>query len=242
MCTVTYIPVPDGMHFVSNRDERRERLPALPPETHSYPSGKMLFPRDADAGGTWMAVHGNGNVIVFLNGAFRAHIPAPPYRRSRGRVLLDLLDTSDPAQAFLETDLENIEPFTAIMHAGGKLFECRWDGKDRHSRMPGVFLPHIWSSATLYTPRVIAKRERWFMDFLEHEPEPSLDEVMHFHAFTGEGDPHTNLRMDRDGEVFTVSITGLTLHRHYAQMAYLDLPTGNKSVHLFPIEPTTVAS
>ncbi|MEJ0104485.1 MAG: hypothetical protein WDO19_18810 [Bacteroidota bacterium] len=39
---------------------------------------KSNFPKDGNAGGTWFAVHENGNVIVLLNGGFKFHESAPP--------------------------------------------------------------------------------------------------------------------------------------------------------------------
>ena len=92
MCTVTFIPAKDRIYLTSNRDEKHWRTAALPPAAYEFDSGKMLFPKDGDAGGTWVAAHENGNAIVFLNGGLVAHVPNPPYRKSRGLILLDLLN------------------------------------------------------------------------------------------------------------------------------------------------------
>ena len=135
MCTVTYIPSSSHYIFTSNRDEKAGRSAAIDPEVYTFDSGKILFPKDADAGGTWIAVHQNGNAIVFLNGAFTAHKPKPPYRKSRGLILVDLIDSSSPAVSFQAVNLNNIEPFTAIIWDDQHLFECRWDGKHKHSEM-----------------------------------------------------------------------------------------------------------
>src|SRR5688572_20600569 len=123
MCTVTYIPVNDSFFFTSNRDEKDWRTPALPPSVNEHHSGKILYPKDSNAGGTWIAGHENGNLVVFLNGAFVAHTPQPPYRKSRGLVLLDLIDHSTPFNSFLAINLNNIEPFTAVVRDNGRLFE-----------------------------------------------------------------------------------------------------------------------
>ena len=84
MCTVTYIPTKEHVYLTSNRDEKNWRTDALAPEVYEFSSGKIIYPKDGDAGGTWIAAHENGNVVVFLNGGFVAHTPAPPYRKSRG--------------------------------------------------------------------------------------------------------------------------------------------------------------
>ena len=225
MCTVTFIPSQHKVHITSNRDEKHRRSSASAPAIAEGETGKLMFPRDGDAGGTWIAVHENGNAIVFLNGGFVAHIPTPPYRKSRGLVLLDLLDHAEPFSAFLSMDLDNIEPFTAIVWSEPRLFECRWDGEQKHVLQKDESEPHIWSSVTLYDPEIIAKRSRWFHDWIRKNRFPSQNDILHFHQFTGDGDSHNDLKMDR-GQVFTVSVTSMSVSKDHAQMRYLDLKNG----------------
>ena len=54
-------------------------------------------------------------------------------------------------------------------------------------------------------------------------PAPGLEEILDFHQFTGDGDSHNDLMMNRDGQVFTVSITGLELRANDGLMKYIDL-------------------
>jgi hypothetical protein len=223
MCTVTFIPLKQRIFFTSNRDEKNVRASAVYPAAYEFSSGKIMFPKDADAGGTWISVHQNGNAIVLLNGGLKKHIPAPPYRKSRGLIVLDLIDTDEPYQAFVKIDLNVIEPFTVIIWEHGTLYECRWDGARKHTKRPDPSSPHIWSSVTLYTPGVIAKREGWFTDWLNKNPLPSQDDILRFHQFTGDGDNHNDLQMNRDGETYTVSITSLSLEKKKTLVHYLDL-------------------
>lgn len=236
MCTVTYIPVQQSVFLTSNRDEKKGRADALHPEVYPFESGKILFPKDADAGGTWIAVHENGNAIVFLNGGFEPHQPKPPYRKSRGLILIDLIEGSTPYNSFLPIKLTGIEPFTAIIWDDGHLFECRWDGKEKFTREMDADKPHIWSSVTLYDPTVIARREKWFQTFLEKNRQPGLEEILHFHQFSGDGDLHNDIRMNRDGQVFTVSVTSVELRGHAAEMHYLDLKNGQQARQDFLFE------
>ena len=226
MCTVTFIPVGDKKYITSNRDEKHWRSNALAPAVYPFRSGNLLFPKDGDAGGTWIAAHENGNAIVFLNGGFIRHTPQPPYRKSRGLILLDLLDTPNPVMGFKSMPLTEIEPFTAIMWNLGELFECRWDGQQKHTTPLPVTQAHIWSSATLYDEAVAEKRKNWFKKWLRQSAQaeqPSPEDILHFHQFTGDGDTHNDLRMNRDGQVFTVSVTLLALTDEMTQMRYLDL-------------------
>lgn len=225
MCTVTFLPAQGKIFLASNRDEQYWRLPAIPPLAYSFPSGEIYFPKDADAGGTWFAVHENGNIIVLLNGSHENHVRQPAYSKSRGLVLLDLIQAGNPFDNFRSINLEDIEPFTLVLWAREELFECRWDGERKHSKQLDKFFPQIWSSVTLYNPDVIAKRQNWFEKWLAGRREFTMDDILQFHQFTGDGDSQNNLLMNRHGKVFTVSITGVEISGGTASMKYLDLLT-----------------
>jgi len=223
MCTVTYIPGKEGIFLTSNRDEKSWRKDAIPPTVYQFDSGKILFPKDADAGGTWIAIHENGNSIVFLNGGFVFHQSAPPYRKSRGLILLDLIEGATPYNSFLAVKLNDIEPFTAIIWDDQQLFECRWDGSQKYCKQYDESQPHIWSSVTLYDEEVIQKREDWFQNFLNSKAIITQPDILHFHQFTGDGDAHNDLMMNRDGKVFTVSVSSICIKNDKASFVYLDL-------------------
>lgn len=223
MCTVTYIPNRDAVFFTSNRDVQSKRTPASPPEIFQFAFGKLLFPKDGHAGGTWIAAHENGNVAIFLNGGFAAHVPRPPYRKSRGLILLDIIDHPTPFNSFLAVNLDNIEPFTAVLRDNIYLFECRWDGEKKHYTELDADQPHIWSSVTLYDEAVTEKRNRWFASWVHAHPSPTLDQILHFHQFTGDGDSHNALLMDRQGKVSTVSVTSIHIENAATTMHYLDI-------------------
>jgi transport and Golgi organization protein 2 len=226
---VTYIPFCSGFFLTSNRDERRSRAVALEPSVYEAGTGLLLYPRDREAGGSWFAVHEKGCVLILLNGAFERHIPQGPYRKSRGLILLELADNRDPLRHFHDLDLAGIEPFTVLLLEEGQLHECRWDGAIRHHREPDPGVPHIWSSVTLYDPEAIQKREAWFDDWLQEHPSPDQAAILHFHQFTGDGDRHNDLLMNRDERMLTVSITSLRYAEERATMTYLDIP-GRRSV------------
>jgi hypothetical protein len=228
MCTVTYIPTKEYTFLTSNRDEKDWRTDAHAPAIYDFASGKIVFPKDGDAGGTWIAAHENSNIVVFLNGGLKAHTPAPPYRKSRGLILLDIIDQPSPLSFFIGMDLNNIEPFTAIILDNNKLFECRWDGSKKHHCEADAHVPHIWSSVTLYDDETIQKRRKWFDDWIAVNKNPSQDDILHFHQFTGDGDTHNDLKMNRNGKVYTVSITSIEIDSSGMKMNYLDLKNGQQ--------------
>ncbi len=231
MCTVTFLPVKDKIFITSNRDEKVQRPAANSPDIEKMSTGKMLFPKDGKAGGTWIALHNNGNAMILLNGAKEKHHHIPPYRKSRGLVFLDIFDASFPSKRFLKTDLENIEPFTLVIWDTNQLFEARWDGELANIDEIDHTIPHIWSSATLYDKEVIEKREHWFNVWLIGNDNPTIESILLFHRFGGEGDERNDLRMNRNGILKTVSITGIELTAEKSVMYYHDMLTGIESVN-----------
>jgi uncharacterized protein with NRDE domain len=223
MCTVTFIASGDKFFITHNRDEKSIRSKALPPKEYVVSGHRLLFPRDSHAGGTWIAMHENGNAAVLLNGGFVKHELQPHYRRSRGLVFLDIAAASDLHASWQRSGLQNIEPFTMILWNEGHLYECRWDGNQKHARQLNPLQAYTWSSVTLYDAEVITRREAWFADWLRQHPHPSASDITNFHLFGGDGDTHNNLRMNRDGIMLTVSITSMEISRRSGVMQYLDL-------------------
>lgn len=227
MCTVTYIPVkPSSFYLTSNRDEKQVRLRAEEPKWQKFASGHLLFPKDGNAGGTWMALHENGNAMVLLNGGFVNHVSIPPYRKSRGLIFLDVFDHPRPIDAFTQIHLQKIEPFTLVIRQAEQLFETRWDGQEKHIVELDAASAHIWSSVTLYSSEVIEKRKAWFDTFQKEYNETGSKEILHFHRFAGDGDSTNDVLMNRNNEMLTVSITQIHRQDELSFMHYHDLQEG----------------
>lgn len=223
MCTVSFIPSNGKFHLTSNRDEKSTRLPALAPLIYKMDTCNLLFPKDANAGGTWVALKDNGDAAVLLNGGLHPHVQQTAYAKSRGLVLLDILQNKQPYHCFTEYDCSNIEPFTLVLFCSYKLYECIWDGVQKHVQQLDVAKPYIWSSVTLYSPEVIAKRKQWFVDWISQTEKPLQDEIFHFHRFTGEGDSANDFFMNRNNETKTVSITSICIDAGEYEMMYWDV-------------------
>jgi len=223
MCTVTFIPAKDKIFITSNRDEKLVRKSAIAPAVYKTGDHLLVFPKDGDAGGTWIGLKESGDAAVLLNGAFLPHIAELPYRKSRGLVFLDILGAKHPSSQLIKADLDNIEPFSIVLFESNSLHEFRWDGYERYCRQLSVNRPHIWSSATLYDGLVIKKREQWFARFLSQHPNPTQKDILHFHKFTGDGDAANDLMMNRDCVYSTVSITSMLLTPDRGSMKYEDL-------------------
>jgi len=223
MCTVSFIPLKNKVFLTSNRDEKYQRLPALPPMHYSQDSCEMVFPKDGDAGGSWINVCNNGNAGVLLNGAFTNHRKNENYLKSRGFIFLEIMSTQTPLQEFLSVSLFGIEPFTLILWQQNNLYECRWDDKlMKHWRYLRADCAYIWSSATLYDKEAREKREALFAEWLMEHPAPSQDEILCFHHFAGYDDKKKDEFIERDKKLLTGSTTIMELTVNGARMKHID--------------------
>jgi hypothetical protein len=223
MCTVTFIPQQDeGFILTSNRDENAARSPQNITE-EQMGENKLIFPRDTAAGGTWIAASNSDKVVCLLNGAFVRHKHEPPYRRSRGLMVLDFFEFKRATDFFKLYKFEGMEPFTMVIYDFGELFELRWDGALPYVKQLDMNKRHIWSSATLYDKTVTEKREKWFADWLEQRTDFSLEAILGFHQNAGDGDPENDVIMNRKGLVQTVSITQIVKQSNQVEMIYRDL-------------------
>ena len=249
MCTVTYVPVPEsGYLLTSSRDETTTRPSAQFPVTSRVGGQTVCFPKDPQSSGTWVAASSRLTVCL-LNGAFQAHIHRPPYRHSRGLVPLSVFAAPSPADWLTEYTFDNLEPFTLIVVESGdhqptsqlpkRLWEVRWDGQTVHVQHPDPASPHIWSSSTLYSDYVIARRQHWFRDWLDHQPENNMTvaAIRAFHHQAGAGDDLNGVRMNRGNGLQTLSLTTVQQEQRQAGMYYEDFLTSTIGYHALLTTP-----
>ena len=202
MCTVTYLPQSSNCFILtSNRDEDVARETALPIAKYNINGVQVYFPKDPKAGGTWIATGSNGFTVCLFNGAFEAHKSTGNYRKSRGLVLLDFFNFKNQYDFIAQYDFNNIEPFSLIFvkHQNNTLGLCelKWDGSKAHHLNHDSSLPHIWSSATLYSTEIIKQREEWFNDWVGKNEIFTKDGILMFHHFGGSGDKENDIVMNR---------------------------------------------
>lgn len=224
MCTVSYLPLPSGFLLTSNRDEWNKRLPALPPLPYDIHQQTVTFPRDQQANGTWIATN-HQYTLCLLNGAFQKHESQPPYRLSRGLMLLDFFKYLNPLDFASSYDFSGIENFTLLIKSNidADFFELRWDGIKLHLTSLDPLKPQIWSSCTLYTDEVIAERRSWFEKWLAEQVQFSSEDIISFHRFAGKGDKQNDVLMERENGVQTVSVTHISSTAGQLSMRYWDI-------------------
>jgi len=224
MCTVTFLPR-DASSFIltSNRDEMTARPSATPPVIKKYSNYKVMYPQDPLGGGSWIASDDRNNAICLLNGAFQRHKPQYPYRHSRGLVVLDFFKFDHLCDFVDFYDLNNIEPFTLVIIHDFQLYEFRWDGLQKFLRNFSFEHPKVWSSVTLYDAETVIKREKWFAEWLNKETYFTLDRILEFHLFGGEGKKEIDVLMEREDHIKTVSITSILNQNNITTMHYRDI-------------------
>ncbi len=229
MCTVTYYPTATGCIMTSNRDEIISRPAAEHPAISSLGDKQLLYPRDPQAGGTWFVADNSGNVAILFNGGFEKHRHEPPYRRSRGLILLDLHSQDRITDAFDTIQLSGIEPFSILSFQQTGLFRFTWTGQEKVTEELDTQVPVLFSSAPLYTPENRSKRSSLFDIFVQKENNRSADDIFAFHAAENPDDPENGFVMRRPSGVMTRSITQTVIEKAQITMRHVDLLSGNSS-------------
>lgn len=222
MCTVTYIPTPQGCIITSNRDEKIARERASVPKKYLINGSNIIFPKDSKAGGTWIA-HTEDKIIVLLNGAQEQHISKPNYRKSRGLIVLDLIAAKNTLAYWEHIDLTTIEPFTIVLCETNRLMQLQWNELTKNTTEFDAKQSHIWSSSTLYSKEIRTQRQEWFRDFIKSKNYPTPKETLDFHEFTASDNKEFGLQINRNNLLKTVSITQCVVNQGEIKMEYIDL-------------------
>jgi hypothetical protein len=153
MCTLTFIPKPQGYLLGMNRDERLTRELALPPVPITTSSLSAVYPRET-GGGTWIGSNSAGITFALLN-----QNPGPQSQakeRSRGEIIPALLASSrfpGAMRRFQHVDLGGIVAFSA-----GRYFSL---GADHQPETHCSFCASGGITATGFLPAFLTRwRER----------------------------------------------------------------------------------
>ncbi|SEJ11066.1 Transport and Golgi organisation 2 [Cyclobacterium xiamenense] len=222
MCTVSYVPLAHGYLLTSSRDERLQRE-TLPPRSYRHSGQKIVYPKDAVSGGTWIAGCADETVACLLNGAFEKHEKKASQVTSRGKMFLESLEHEDFEEFIAGFDFATVEPFTLLMMKTHAFYELTWDGNDTYLNQLDKGKPKIWSSATLYSAAQRTEREKWFYQWItENSNYPDFD-MLGFHSSHHGEDPNSDILMERPGGMQTVSITQIRNSLFSPSLIHVDL-------------------
>ncbi|PCI11536.1 MAG: hypothetical protein COB73_01710 [Flavobacteriaceae bacterium] len=227
MCTVTYLPLGENEFILtSSRDVPFARKPADAPKKYIEDDVEITYPKDGDAGGTWIGTSAKNRLICLLNGGYKNHQSKEKYRKSRGIIVKDLLKSENISEALTQIDLDNIEPFTLVIvdwNDGLELYEFVWTGAKKHLiNIPKV--PHIWSSSTLYDAATKKLRQDWFSQWQSGVSRYQQKGIINFHKTAGVGNDEIDVLMKRE-KGGTVSITSISRKKEKLHLIYEDMST-----------------
>lgn len=222
MCTVTFLPTENGFVFTSNRDEKVIR-PTIPPAVYQHAHQSLIYPKDQQAGGTWIATNGANKIACLLNGAFFPHIKKTTYSRSRGTVVLEVFN-HESMEAFVQnTSFEGVEPFTLVLIDVSNniaISELRWDETNCYVTQLDPLDKYIWSSVTLYGEAEVAKRNTLFQHWFNDSKNIAIQAIQSFHRSSIED---SSILLTETNGVKTVSITQITCANNHFDLFYHDL-------------------
>jgi uncharacterized protein with NRDE domain len=238
MCILSIVKSEDRIVITSNRDEQRTRKNSLSPEIIDLGERKAIMARDAQAQGTWLLSDNLGRTAILLNGAFESHIPNPPYRESRGIILVNLFQEENFKSAFLFYNLENIEPFQVIYLDREQAFQSVWDGKQKHLFAVDLSTPQVFFSPTLYTQEQQEEKRNHFLKTLAEIHSIDSNQLLEIHSNQNIHSLDVNFFMSREHQT-TKSISQVELNS--TQSKYVHWQSWDNQRHQHILEHVTHA-
>jgi hypothetical protein len=226
MCTVSAAFAADGaaLRIVANRDERRLRMQARPPERFAPYGVPAIWPVDQEAGGTWAAVTATGLAFVLLN------VSAPGWKRTgrdhelvtRGAVIPYLAasaDIEDVERRFVSGPARwPCRPFKLLVASIDRLVLLTPLGSI------DLEAPLVLSTSSLGDDLVEGPRRTLFADLLASSATAwQAQDRLHQHAWPDRR--HVSALMRR-ADACTVSRTEMVLGREGVEMRYAVLCDG----------------
>ncbi len=223
MCTVTYIPKENGQFILTqNRDEDIKRAIATPPIERIINGVKHLFPIDPQGGGTWIGTSETGRFTSLLNGGSETYSYNPPYRHSRGRIILDYFKYADFKAFYKAYNFNELEPFTFLVIEDDVMFELIVNESNVRLKELDRKRPYIYSSTSLYTDNSMEERRLVFFEwYYKSQNISQLDAVNFHHKFLFETEKDKR-KIVGDYILNTVSITSIHKTFNRTEILYAD--------------------
>lgn len=148
MCTVSFLPTPQGFALAMNRDEKKSRVAGQRPRRRRAGGHIALHPSEP-GGGTWIGINQSGLALALIN--WHARPLNEKAALSRGIVVPHLLAAQDLAcvnRRFHSLPLMRINPFRliAVSLSARTVTEWRWDGNGLDMRAKAWRRFHWFSS------------------------------------------------------------------------------------------------
>jgi uncharacterized protein with NRDE domain len=223
VCTVSAARTPDGdaLRIVINRDERRSRMSARPPELFECGGVTAAWPVDQHAGGTWAAITASGLAFALLN---VSSTPASTDDRlvTRGAIipaLAEAVDIDDAVQRFGSGPAHwSCRPFKLVIASLERLVVLTPQG------ISDIELPAVLATSGLGDAVVEAPRRQLFEELLRTSASAwQAQDRLHQHAWPDRR--HLSVLMSRV-DACTVSRTEILIARDSSTLRYAAIHDG----------------
>lgn len=224
MCTVTYIPKESGEFILTqNRDEDIKRAIATSPIERIIDGQKHLFPIDPQGGGTWIGTSETSRFASLLNGGSESYSYNPPYKHSRGKVILDYFKYADFNDFYKAYNFNELEPFTLLVIEDDVMFELIINESNIKLKELDRKKPYIYSSSSLYTDKSVEDRRLAFFEWYYNKKNISQEDALSFHDKFLFEDEKDKSKIWGEFILNTVSITSIYKTFDRAEILYADL-------------------
>jgi hypothetical protein len=214
--------------MICNRDERRARPPAAPPQVRWLWPRTAVFPLDPLGGGTWIGANDAGIVLALLN----AQSPQSGFAgtttpvHSRGLLIPSLLrwpELAGVADAVADVDPTIYQPFRLVAVQRHRGFEFASTGQTVVATAFRLDRPILFTSSSLGGVQAARLRAPLFESMVVGAPDSWLAGQMRFHEFQFKGNTAFGIRMNR-AEARTVSRSIVDIDSTRVRMEYEPLP------------------
>jgi Transport and Golgi organisation 2 len=217
MCTVSFSPNSRGFYLLMNRDEKRNRVTALPPKIVDLRNHRAIYPYES-SGGTWIAANDAGVCLALINWHRIEREPVGEIV-SRGRIISELagkVDSAEIANGLTNLRLKEIRPFRliTIVLKEKAVTEWRWNLELL------VECKHPWSSQHWFSSGFDeAKAEAVRRDICKKRSADSIEQLRALHRSHAPRRGPFSICMHRD-DAATVSYTEVTVDDETVTMRY----------------------
>ena len=242
MCTLTITKYHNQKIFIGfNRDELRNRKVAIPPNFYKHNNITMIYPQDADFGGTWLGINDLGFLFFLLNynqkNLYKNYFFNKAYKnkKSRGLIIPELLklESEKQIQEHLQNfDYWNYSPFRLIFFNVNNFNVLQFIYSGRGEKIRCYTIPFFQASSGLGDQKIYPLRKKLFNDFLQNQP--SIKKQIRFHYYRNKKNPLENIFVNRK-LARTVSQTFILMHHQKVIIHYYDLIQKKKFKYKFYI-------
>jgi hypothetical protein len=239
VCTLSFIPRKNGYVLGMNRDEKTDRIEALPPKSFWQGERFVIGPSEPK-GGTWITINNKGTTFALINWYSAASTDAGK-RISRGLVVRTVCGSNSGelvTSVLKQLTLRRINPFRliGIFPAKKKIIEWRWNRK-RLVQKGHNWRAQQWASSGFDELTAQKFRRRLFEKALLQKSSGSMAWLRQLHRSHLPSRGPFSICMHRE-DAETVSYTeiivsgGLATMRYHSGIPCLNLPFQTFSLKL----------